>query len=666
VSVDREPVWVPDPDEVTAANVSRFARWLTQHGRAQMTGDYLELWRWSVDRLEEFWPAIWDYFGIRSATPCQRVLSGSVMPDGEWFTGAQLSYVEHLFRGRDPGQVALIDARESAQPGEGPVSRQLTWGMLRQQVGDLAAMLGDLGVGRGDRVAGYVPNAAEAVIAFLATASLGAIWSACGQDYPPAAAAERLGQLEPAVLIAADGYRYGGRVFDRRGSVGELAALLPTLRATIVFPRLDLPADTAAGWHGWPSPSGSADLIPQAVPFSHPLWVLFSSGTTGRPKGIVHGTGGVLLEHLKAMSLGLDLGERDTFFWYTSPSWMVWNYLVSGLLAGARIICYDGSPNHPSWDVLWALAAEHRVTLLGASPAYLRGCAGAGVEPARDHDLSALRSLGSSGSALPSDSYFWVADHVGRRVRVNSTSGGTDVVSAFAGGSPITPVWPGELSAPCLGVALDSWDSRGQPVRGAVGELVITKPMPSMPVAFWNDPAGARYREAYFSTFPGVWRHGDWITITDRCSVVVHGRSDATLNRHGVRMGSADIYHVVERLDEIAESLVVGVEQPEGEYWMPLFVVLNRGHELDDALTGKIGQAIREGASPRYVPDEIIAAPAIPHTRTGKKLEIPVKRILQGGDGRQVMDAGAVDNPDALRWFVAYQAKHADPGMETS
>jgi len=340
---------------------------------------------------------------------------------------------------------------------------------------------------------------------------------------------------------------------------------------------------------------------------------------------------------------------------------MVWNYLVSALLAGARIVCYDGSPSYPSWDTVWALAAEHHVTLLGTSPAHLRACAQAGVEPARDHDLSALRSLGSSGSALPGDAYLWAADHVGRRVRVNSTSGGTDVVSAFAGGSPIVPVWPGELSAPSLGVALDSWDARGRPVRGAVGELVVTRPMPSMPVAFWNDPGGSRYREAYFSTYPGVWRHGDWITITDRGSVVVHGRSDATLNRSGVRMGSSDIYHVVEQLDEIAEALVVGVERPEGEYWMPLFVVLNPGGELDDALTGKIRRAIREGASPRHVPDEIIAVPAIPHTRTGKKLEIPVKRILQGGDPGQVMDAGAVDNPDALRWFAAYQTRESIP-----
>ncbi len=661
MSAGPEPIWVPDPGDVTAANVSRFARWLTRHGRAQLTGDYLELWRWSVDRLEEFWPAVWDYFGIRSEAPHERVLSGSVMPDVEWFTGARVSYVEQVFRGRDPDRVALIDARESAQPGEGPVSRLLTWGMLREQAGGLAAQLRDLGVGPGDRVAGYVPNAAEAVIAFLATASLGAIWSGCGQDYSPAAAADRLGQLEPVVLIAADGYRYGGRAFDRRGSVGELATLLPTLRATIVFPRLGLPADPAAGRLSWPDPSGSPDLVPHAVPFSHPLWVLFSSGTTGRPKGIAHSTGGVLLEHLKAMSLGLDLGERDTFFWYTSPSWMVWNYLISGLLVGARIVCYDGSPSHPSWDVLWALAAEHRVSLLGASPAYLNGCAEAGVEPARDHDLSALRQLGSSGSALPSHSYVWVADHVGRRVRVNSTSGGTDVVSAFAGGSPIVPVWPGELSAPCLGVALDSWDSRGQPVRGDVGELVVTKPMPSMPVAFWNDADGSRYREAYFGTYPGVWRHGDWITVTDRCSVVVHGRSDATLNRHGIRMGSSDIYHAVEQFDEIAEALVVGVEQPEGEYWMPLFVVLNPGHELDDALIGKIRQAIREKASPSHVPDEIIAAPAIPHTRTGKKLEIPIKRILQGGDQRQVMDTGAVDNPDALPWFAAYRTRTPIP-----
>ncbi len=657
MSAGGEPIWAPAPDDVTAANVSRFARWLTQHGRARLTGDYLELWRWSTERLEEFWSAVWDYFDVRSATPHARVLSGSVMPDVQWFTGAQVSYVEHLFRGRDPERVALVDARESAQPGAAPVSRHLTWGMLREQVGDLAAMLRDLGVGPGDRVAGYVPNAAETVIAFLATASLGAIWSGCGQDYSPAAAAERLGQLDPLVLIAADGYRYGGREFDRRGSVTELAALLPGLRATIVFPRLGLPADTAAGRFGWPSSAGSVELAPVAVPFSHPIWILFSSGTTGRPKGIVHSTGGVLLEHLKAMSLSLDLGERDTFFWYTSPSWMVWNYLVSALVAGARIVCYDGSPSYPSWDTVWALAAEHHVTLLGTSPAHLRACAQAGVEPARDHDLSALRSLGSSGSALPADAYLWAADHVGRRVRVNSTSGGTDVVSAFAGGSPVVPVWPGELSAPSLGVALDAWDSRGRPVRGAVGELVVTKPMPSMPVAFWNDPGGSRYREAYFSTYPGVWRHGDWITITDRGSVVVHGRSDATLNRQGVRMGSSDIYHVVEQLDEIAEALVVGVERPEGEYWMPLFVVLHPGRELDDALTGKIRRAIRDGASPRHVPDEIIAVPAIPHTRTGKKLEIPVKRILQRGDPGQVMEAGAVDNPDALRWFAAYQTR---------
>jgi acetoacetyl-CoA synthetase len=680
--VSGEPIWAPTPDDVAAAQVSRFARWLSQDGRARLTGDYLELWRWSTERLEEFWPAVWDYFDVRSASPYERVLSGSVMPDVRWFTGAQVSYVEHLFRGRDPDRVAVIDVRESA--GAAPVSRELTWGMLREQVGDVAARLRDMGVGPGDRVAGYVPNAAEAVIAFLATAALGAIWSGCGQDYSPAAAAERLAQLEPVVLIAADGYRYGGREFDKRGAVAELSALLPSLRATIVFPRLGLPR--AAGTFGWPpsgrsgglapgavpfgvvsegsaglgpgggsfdTSSGGLDgLVPRAVPFSHPIWVLFSSGTTGRPKGIVHSTGGVLLEHLKAMSLGLDLGERDTFFWYTSPSWMVWNYLVSGLLAGARILCYDGSPGYPSWDVLWALAAEHRVTLLGSSPAHLRACAQAGVEPGRDHDLSALRSLGSSGSALPSDAYFWVADHVGRRVRVNSTSGGTDVVSAFAGGSAILPVWPGELSAPGLGVALDSWDARGRPVRGEVGELVVTKPMPSMPVAFWNDPDGSRYRDAYFGTYPGVWRHGDWITITGRGSVVVHGRSDATLNRSGVRMGSADIYHVVERLDEITEALVVGVERPEGEYWMPLFVVLKPGHELDDALAGKIRRAIREGASPRHVPDEIIAVPAIPHTRTGKKLEIPVKRILQGGDPGQVMDVGAVDDPDALRWFA--------------
>ncbi|HEY2057293.1 MAG TPA: acetoacetate--CoA ligase [Amycolatopsis sp.] len=647
-----EPIWTPGPAELTGSGIARFSRWLAERGPVVSADDYLGLWRWSVDHLEEFWAAVWDHFEIRSATAYTRVLSGSVMPDVRWFEGARLSYVEHVFAGRDPERSALIDVRETAG---GTASRTLTWRQLRAEVAGAAALLRELGVRPGDRVVGYLPNTAESVIAFLATASLGGVWSACGQDYAPEAAANRLGQLDPVVLFAADGYRYGGREVDRRAAVRTLAGSLPSVRATVVFSRLGLDFEPGAGRYPWPSADEQAGLETEDVPFSHPLWVLFSSGTTGRPKGIVHSTGGVLLEHLKSLAFGLDLSWDDTFFWHTSPSWMVWNYLASALLVGSRIVCYDGSPGYPSPDRLWELAAEHGVTVLGTSPAHLTASAQAGLEPARDHDLSALRSIGSSGSVLPAGSYHWVAQHVGERVRVNSTSGGTDIVSAFAGSVPTVPVWPGELSVPSLGVALDAWDEDGRPVRGTTGELVVTKPMPSMPIAFWGDPDGTRYRDSYFDVYPGIWRHGDWITITERESVIVHGRSDSTLNRNGVRFGSADIYEVLARLPEITDSLVLGVERPEGEYWMPLFVVLAPGHTLDDALRDRIRRAIREQASPRHVPDDIFAAPRLPHTRTGKKLEVPIKRILQGAEAARVVDFGAVDDADAVRWFGAYR-----------
>jgi acetoacetyl-CoA synthetase len=516
-------------------------------------------------------------------------------------------------------------------------------------VAAVAAELRRLGVEPGERVVGYVPNAPEAIVGFLAAAAVGAVWSCCGQDYSAAAAGQRLAQLEPAVLIAADGYRYAGRIHDRRDAVSELQKALPTVRATLMFNRIE-PAHSAppAGITAWPQADQGLDLAPVDVAFDHPLWVLFSSGTTGRPKGIVHSTGGVLLEHLKAMALALDLGNEDTFFWYTSPSWMVWNYLVSAMLVGARIVCFDGSPTHPSLETVWSISAEHRVTLLGTSPAQLRACAAAGLRPGQSHDLSALRSIGSSGSVLPAAAYHYVAEHVGSRIRLNSTTGGTDIVSSFAGSGPTTVVWPGYLSAPGLGVALDSWDVAGRSVRTEVGELVITAPMPSMPTGLWGDDDGSRYRSAYFDTYPGVWRHGDRVTLTSDYAMIVHGRSDATLNRNGVRMGSSDIYQAVETVADVTESLVVGVERPDGGYWMPLFVSLAPGAVLDDRLRSKIRTAIREGASPRHLPDDIIQIDAVPHTLTGKKLEIPVKRILLGQRPADVVDLGTVDRPDVL------------------
>jgi len=617
-------------------------------GRGHTGATYLDLWHWSTAHLDEFWAAVWEFFDVRAETPYTAVRHGSRMPDVQWFPGARLSYPEHLLRGRADDDVALVDVREGAEGA--PIGREITAGELRAQVAAFARELTQLGVRPGDRVAGFLPNVPEAVIALLGAASVGAVWSGCGQEYSPAAAATRLAQLEPVVLVTADGYRYGGRTHDRREVAAQLRAALPTVRATVVADRVG--AGPLDGARPWPVPRSSDVFGPAAMPSEHPLWVVWSSGTTGRPKGIVHGTGGIVLEHLKTMGLALDLGPGDTFFWHTSPSWMVWNYLVSGRLSGARIVTYDGSPTHPGPDVLWRIAAQHRVTLLGTSPGHLLASARAGLDPGTAHDLGALRSVGSSGSVLPPEAYHWVAEHVGPRVRVNSTTGGTDVVSSFAGGGPTVSVWPGELSAPALGVALDAWDADGRPVRGRVGELVVTEPMPSMPSRFWDDPDGERYRQSYFATYPGVWRHGDWITITDRTSVIVHGRSDATLNRNGIRMGSADIYRALEPLPDVVDSLVVGVEQADGGYWMPLFVSLAAGRQLDDELRAAILAAIRRDASPTHVPDEVIHVPTIPRTLTGKRLEIPVKRILRGAQPADVADPGTVDPPDGLTPFV--------------
>ncbi|MGB8404741.1 MAG: acetoacetate--CoA ligase [Mycobacterium sp.] len=638
-----DPIWIPSSDDIARARVTAFAAFSVNNYGYQGSS-YLDLWQWSVVNVDDFWNAVWTYFGVDSPTPPRSTHVGT-MPDVRWFDGAEVSYVAHLFKGRPDDAVAIVDVQEAE--GDERRTRQITWPQLRDEVATVAAELTRLGVGPGDRVVGYVPNAPEAIVGFLAAAAVGAVWSGCGQDYSASAAAQRFAQLEPTVLIAADGYRYAGRVHDRRAAVAELVATLPTVTATLMFERVGVGA-RPAGVMAWPATEPGRDLQPLYVPSDHPLWVLFSSGTTGRPKGIVHSTGGVLLEHLKSMGLALDLGPDDTFFWYTSPSWMVWNYLVSALLVGARVVCFDGSPTHPSPDTVWSICAEHKVTLLGTSPAHLKACAAAELRPGQDHDLSALRSIGSSGSILPAAAYHYVAEHIGSRIRLNSTTGGTDIVSSFAGSGPTTAVWPGYLSAPALGVALESWDTAGRPVRNEVGELVVTAPMPSMPIYFWGDSDGRRYRSAYFDDYPGTWRHGDWITINDEHAVMVHGRSDATLNRNGVRMGSADIYQALEAVSAVAESLVVGVEQTGGAYWMPLFVALVDGAVLDDDLRSAIRTAIRDGASPRHLPDDIIQIAAVPHTLTGKKLEVPVKRILLGQRPAEVVDLGAVDRPDVL------------------
>ncbi|WP_127782453.1 acetoacetate--CoA ligase [Rhodococcus sp. X156] len=654
-----EPIWSPGP-EAEHSQLAAFARKAGDLAGRDLS-DYADLLAWSTTELEQFWELVWQHFDVRSATPYTQVLSGRGMPGADWFTGATLSYVEHALRGP-------AEARAVVETNEAGDSVTTTLGQLRSEVAAVAAALRGLGVQQGDRVVGYLPNTRVSLVAFLATASLGATWSACGQDYGPAAATDRFAQLRPTVLVAADGYRFSGTTVDRRDAAAELAAGLPTLRAVVHVDHVGAgePAPLAGGVRtlAWAQALATTDaegnphpLDVVDVAFDHPLWVLFSSGTTGKPKGIVHSHGGVLLVHLAALGLQLDLGPDDTFFWYTNTNWMMWNLTVAGLLVGSAVVLHDGSPVFPSPDTLWQVVEREGVTVFGLSPGYLLACEKAGLVPGRQHDLSALRTIGSTGSTLHLSAYGYVHDAVSERVQLVSTSGGTDVACAFVGGAPTVPVHVGEIPAAALGVALDAYGPEGQSLRGEVGELVVTEPMPSMPVFFWDDEDGSRYRAAYFDTYPGVWRHGDWITLTDRGSVVVHGRSDSTLNRNGVRLGSADIYEVVEAFEEVAEALVIGAEMPDGSYWMPMFLVLAEGATLDDDLRARIVAALRRDASPRHVPSELIPVAAIPHTRTGKKLEVPVKRVLQGADPGTALSLGAVDDPSLIDQFVRLGAE---------
>ena len=644
------PSWTPTPEFLAGTQIEEFRHWVNAEYGVD-AGDYHALQQWSATD-PAFWTALWRFAGVAAERGDGPEHDGAAMPGTRWFPGVRLNYVDQVFSGRDEDAVAIISCGEDADDAE------MTWGELRRQVAALAYNLRAAGVVPGDRVAGYLPDVPEAVVAFLATACVGAVWSACGQDYAAEAAIDRLGQLEPKVLVAADGYRFNGRNHDRRRTVAELQQAMPTLARTILVPRLPDagPGPELTDTTVWAQATGGEhDLRVEQVDFSHPLWVLFSSGTTGKPKGIVHGHGGVLLEHVKQMVLHCDLRPGDVYFWFTSPSWMMWNFQMAGLLVGATIVTYDGSPTRPGPDGLWRITARTGATLFGTSPGYLAICEKAGVRPGRDHDLSRLTSVGVTGSVLPAAAHPWVTRYVGPQVAINAISGGTDVVSAFVGGAPSLPVWPGELSAVNLGCDAQAWNPGGEPVVGEMGELVVVRPMPSMPVMFWNDPDGARYRDAYFDIFPGVWRHGDWVTFTDRHSVIIHGRSDSTLNRHGVRMGAADIYSAAETVPEVVESLVIGLETEDGGYWMPLFVHLQEGAELDDDLKERINSAIREHASPRHVPDEIIAVAGIPHTRTGKRLEIPVKRVLGGTDPAAAADLTALDAPELLEAFTRYR-----------
>ncbi|OSY39220.1 acetoacetyl-CoA synthetase [Pseudonocardia autotrophica] len=611
--------------------------------------DYADLHRWSVQDPDGFWGALAEHFGVRFGTPPQAVLGDAAMPGARWFPGATLNYAEHAVgisaAGADADEVAVIGYSQTRDRTE------LTWGELREQVAAARAGLRRLGVRRGDRVAGYLPNIAETVVAFLATASLGAIWTSCAPEFGASSVLDRFGQVEPVVLLAVGGYGYAGKQVDRREQVAAIRAGLPGLRHVVDIGYGPHPLPGAVTWGELLGEPGELAFDP--VPFDHPLCVLFSSGTTGKPKAIVHGHGGILLEHLKNHALSWDLGPGDRILWFSTTAWMMWNALVSGLLRGASIVLVDGNPQYPDLSLQWRLAAETGATLVGASPGFLMACRAADLRPAREHDLSRIRQLGAAGSPLPPEGYRWVAEQFGAGVLLNVGSGGTDICSGILQGGPWQPVWAGEISGPCLGVDARAFDEHGTPVVDDLGELVITRPLPSMPVGFWGDDDGSRYRSTYFDRYPGVWRHGDWVRFTAAGSAVVAGRSDATLNRGGVRLGTAEFYRVVEELPGIDDSLVLHMEdRAGGNGELMLFVQLRPGAVLDDALRGRIVGALRTELTPRHVPDRIEEVPVVPRNRTGKKLEVPAKRILLGAAVEDVASRDVLADPVALDAFA--------------
>jgi acetoacetyl-CoA synthetase len=645
-----EALWHPSAELVEGSRLTGYMRWL-QSERGLRFDSYEELWRWSVDDLDGFWGSIWDFFEVRADGEREPVLAGREMPGAEWFPGTSLNYAEHVFAGKEEDEVAILHASELRDLGE------LTWGELRAQVAAVAGGLRALGVGRGDRVAAYMPNIPEAIVAFLASASIGAIWSSCSPDFGPASVIDRFAQIEPKVLFAVDGYGYGGKRFDRRDVLAELQTAMPTLERTVVLPYLDPDADLeplrgAMRWRELLAAGEGSPLAFERVPFDHPLWVLYSSGTTGLPKAIVQGQGGILLEHLKKLHLHVDAHPGDRLFWFTTTGWMMWNFLVSGLLTRAAIVLYDGSPGHPDMGVLWDLAERAGVTMFGTSASYIAACMKDGVEPGAGRDLSRLKAVGSTGSPLAPEGFDWIYDRIGADTWLFSTSGGTDLCTAFVGGVSLLPVFRGELQGRALGAAVEAWNEEGEAVIDEVGELVVTEPMPSMPVYFWGDEDGSRYRASYFEQYPGVWRHGDWIEITSRGTAVIYGRSDSTINRSGVRMGTSEIYRAVLGADEILDALVVDIPRAGTEGWMPLFVVLREGAELDDDLRREIARRVRSQCSPRHMPDEVFQIEEVPRTLSGKVLEVPVKRILMGTPAEKAASRDSLANPAALDYFT--------------
>ena len=634
------PVWSPTADLLEH---SEMAAWLRELGLA----DYDALWEWSVQDVGRFWRRVWDRYGVvAEGDPSVALAEPARMPGARWFPDVALSYPEHVFLGKRDDAPAI---HFSGEGRAGPFVWD--WGRLRMETARIRAGLERMGVTRGDRVAGVMPNIPETVAAFLATTSLGAVWSCCSPDFGSRTIVERFAQIEPKVLLAVDGYRYGGKLFDRTGLIAELGVALPSLDHTVVLPYIGDGGNWSVQF-----PETEEALRFERVPFDHPLWIVYSSGTTGLPKAIVHGHGGIVLEHLKNYRLHHDVHSGDRLMWFTTTGWIMWNYLVSGLLSDTSIVLFDGNPGYPSLGALWDLAADTQATLFGCGAAFIHGCMKAGIKPAEGRDLSHLRSVGSTGSPLAPDGFDWIYEQLGSEIWLASVSGGTDIAGAFLGGAPIVPVFRGELPARLLGVDVHAWDEDGNEVHDEVGELVVTQPMPNMPIKFWNDPGDRRYIDAYFSTYPGVWRHGDWLKITPRGSAIIYGRSDSTINRGGIRIGTAEVYSAVLAIPQIADALAVDVpsEDGTGDGHLYLFVVMAPDTQLDDAVTAALKQGIRRDCSPRHVPDEVFAVPEVPKTLTGKLLEVPIKRLLMGRVVQEAASRDALANPEALDWFVEF------------
>jgi acetoacetyl-CoA synthetase len=643
-------LWTPPPDVRERTTIGRYLDWLRDE-RGLDFQTFHELWQWSVDDLEGFWSSIWEFFDVQASEPYDQVLSSREMPGAKWFTESRLNYAQHMIgRREDDDRVAIVARSQTREPST------MTYAELREQVARARWGLLHLGVGPGDRVVGYLPNVPETVVAFMATVSLGATWATCPPEFGVRSVIDRFAQIEPKVLLTAGGYGFRDRYLDRTEEVAQIRAALPTVEHVVHFPYGEATVPDAIEWSDLLAHEGPLEF--EQVPFDHPLVILFSSGTTGLPKAIVHGHGNLLVEHFKAHGLQWDMGPDKRLLQFTTTAWMMWNALVSCLILRSSIVLIDGDPTWPDLGLQWRLAAETEATHVGMSPAFLMACRKAGLQPGRELDLSRLRTVITAGSPLPPEGFQYVYEQLGPDALLINGSGGTDVCSAFVTGAPMLPVYEGELAAPALAVDCRAFDEEGNTIVGELGEFVVTTPMPSMPVRLWNDPDGSRLRDAYFDRYPGVWRQGDWALFTERGSCIITGRSDATLNRGGVRLGTSEIYTSVEELDEVADSLIIHLEDSEGGAGeLVLFVALAEGAKLDDDLRKKIRTKLRTELSPRHAPDTIVAVPAVPRTRTGKKLETPVKRILRGARAEDVASRDALLDPTAIDAFVEYAAR---------